>query len=162
MPYPEVSVIRILEVNRAQAARASSGRAAETMLSRNDVSSREELKIEVADMRGLTRCRWQPQHLIEIAVEQRSIPANRNHLSAHDSRDRGWIKGINQSLHVQLILLRLDKVFKKSTDWHIRDGEKTVELDAVLCAEKLAVLLLERSLIGWERGANRIEDECQR
>ena len=49
----------------------------------------------------------QIEHLVEVAVVERAVPADRERVAAHDAGGRGGVEGVDEALQVGLEVARL-------------------------------------------------------
>jgi hypothetical protein len=78
---------------------------------------------------------------VEVAVIKRAIPSHAELAAAHQAVHRVRIKRFPKKLHVPLSLISPDQVCLKSSQRHIRDGEKVSERDFKPLAQLAAVIL---------------------
>ncbi len=132
------------------------------MVARGDLAPIELRRIKVADMSGRAMVHRQIEHLVEVAVVQRAIPAHGDRVAAHDTGRGSRIEGVGQSFHILFVVAALHQKFKKPADRHIGDRIEMVELDTMASPEFFSKLRLDRLLLGREKRAYRIAHEIQR
>ena len=59
------------------------------------------------------------EHLVEVAVVERPVPADRDRVAAHEPRDRRRVEGRHQPLHVLLEVAALDEPVEEAVDRHV-------------------------------------------
>ena len=98
---------------RSLTAGSRSGRTAKAV-----VRSRDRFSLELGQIRDLpdaarSSAQWQIQHLVEIAVVQAAVVANRNQPTAHQPRDRIRIEMVDKA--GENIFGTIDQTVKKYT-----------------------------------------------
>jgi len=132
------------------------------MVVRDNLTLRELNRVEVADISGRALAHRQIQHLVEVAIVESSIPADRDGVAAHHAGGGSRIEGVGQSLHILLVIAALHEKLKKPADRHVGDRIEVVERNAVPGQEFFPELRFDGLLLGWEKGACRIVDEIER
>src|SRR5678815_3945312 len=127
---------------------ARAGGAAVTMIAGDDGPPLQVGQIEIADVTWRARANGKIEHLIEIAVIERAVPANRQRVAAHHAGGGGRIERLSQPLHVPLIVSALDEELQKAADRHVRDRVEMIEFNAVFGAQFLAELRFDGVLFG--------------
>src|SRR5260221_9685114 len=90
--------------DRAPAARARAGRAAEAVLARTHGPAGEPAQVEVEDARGLARLQAQLEHLVEVAVVEPPVVADADQGAAHEAGQGGRVERGLQARHVRLVV----------------------------------------------------------
>ena len=67
--------------------------------------------------------------MIEIAVVQPTVPTYGDGIGAHYVFNRGRIIGLNQGIHIILVIIGCDEVVQEPRNGQIGDGKKIVEVD---------------------------------
>ena len=129
------------------------------MIARDDRTVLQLPQMKIANMPWCVRTDRQVQHLIEVAVVEASVPADRQGIAAHDAGGRGGIKRIGEPLHVRLVVSTLNQKLQKPADRHVRDGIEVVEFNVVLAAQLSTELQFNRVLFGGQECAHGIVDE---
>ena len=130
------------------------------MIACHDSAVLQVPQVKGADVRG-TICHRKIQHLVKVAIIQRTVPANGQRITTHDASSRCRIKGVCEPFHVPLIIAGLQQEFEKPTDWHIGNGVEMVKLHAMLGVKLFSKLRFDRFLFGWQKRAYGIVDEIQ-
>jgi hypothetical protein len=119
----------------------------------------KERRIKVPNVLGRVETYGQSEHLIEVAVVKSAVPSNRDGVSAHHSGGRDGIKGIDQPLHITLIVPAGKKKLQKAPDGHVSDGEKVVEHHTMTPLEFAPELRLDSLLFGGQERSHRVMDQ---
>ena len=83
---------------------ARAGRTAIAMLIQDNLPSGQFFEIKIPNVTGRARFNLEFQHLIEITVIEAAFPTHRNHISAHEAGKGCRVEGMDQGLHVLLVL----------------------------------------------------------
>ncbi len=102
---------------------------------------------------------WKAEGEVEVAVVKRAIPSDADLMPAHQTGQRIWIKGFSEKSEVISLLPQVGQMCSKSSQGHIRDGEKTGEGDAKASAHFTAVILFKNGLGRGQKGTSRIIDK---
>jgi hypothetical protein len=73
----------------------------------------------------------QVEHLVEVAVVQRAVVANRERVAAHHPAGRGGVERRHQPLHVGVERAALLQELQEARDGHVGDRVERAELDVV-------------------------------
>ena len=101
------------------------------MVARYDLTPMELGRVKMSDVRWCPVVKWQIEHLVEVAIVEGPVPSDREGVAAHDTGRSCGIKGVDQPLHVALVIAALDEKFEEPADRHVGDRIETVELDAM-------------------------------
>ena len=75
------------------------------MIAGNDLAANQFFHIKKSYVIRGTVVRAEPEHLVEIAVIQVPIPADREGCSAHHALKGSWIEGVNEVFHIVLVVV---------------------------------------------------------
>ena len=103
----------------------------------------------------------QLEHLVEVAVEERAIPADGERVPAHHPGDGRGVEGLHQALHVALEIARALEPLQVAADGHVRDRVQRVEAHALTTQELTPPLGLHARLWWRQERARRIGDQHQ-
>ena len=131
------------------------------MPARHDGTSRESIRIEVSNVSRPASRDPEIEHLVEVAIEEATVPADREHRPTHQTRDGLGIECDDQLIEVLFNPARRVEVFKEPADRHVRDREEPVELDPKPFSKFPAEIGFERGLIGRQRGTDRVINQVQ-
>jgi hypothetical protein len=148
------------------ATRASrAGRTAITVVARDDdavLQTDESGWSHIADMANRLIGHRQIEHLIEVAIVDAAVPADRERVPAHDAGRRGRIKRVGQALHIALIIPTLEQEFQEAADWHIGNRIEMIEADAIVTQEFSPKLRFNGLLFRRQKCPHRIVHQIQR
>src|SRR5207237_8187129 len=142
--------------------RARARRATDTMISSHYFAILDLLGIDVPKKK---RAAIFPLHfklLIEITIANFPSPADANGVATHQTINRGWIKILDQQLHVLLQFVVVSQIGGKTRDRQIGDGVKVVEDDAEMLAQFVFVIGFELGLGRRQKRTDWIVDQVQR
>ena len=122
------------------------------MLAGDDAAAGERAGVEVADVGGRAVIDAKLKHLVEIAVVERPVPADREVRPAHDDVGRLRVERVHEQVHVPLQAAGPLDVLEEAADRHVRDREQPVEHDPVPHLQLAPVVALERGLVAGEEG----------
>ena len=128
------------------------------MVTRTDCAGDQCIKIKTIDMFGDTMINRHFKHLIEIAIINLPIPTNADQIPAHHTFDCQWIKGIQQSLHILLVIIATLQEVEKTTNGHICNCEETVELNTETFIEFFFCILLR---VQFAQGEGMLQQDCK-
>ena len=77
---------------------------------------RQSFRRDVPKVQILPVPKLHPQHLIEIAVKDLSLPANIDGAAAHESSDRGGVEAVGQQFHVGIPMSSLPEIRRETRD----------------------------------------------
>ena len=100
--------------------------------------------------------------LVEIAIVNLTPPSDTDRVPAHQAVDRRGIEGVNENLHVIVVLPVMPQVGRKPGDGQIGDGKETVEFDPKGATEFPLVVRLEARLVPGKEGPIGVVNEVQR
>ena len=132
------------------------------MLTCHDSASCERFVIEVPDTFGHSRFEADLQHLVEVAVEESSLPIDRKCRPAHQLVHCGRIESLDEFLHVGFVLAGFQQVVQKTADRHVRDRIQPREDHVIPCPKFAVVGVLQLSLKWRQHWSDRIVDKGER
>jgi len=92
----------------------------------------------------------QVEHLIEVAVVQPAVPADREGRQAHQPRDGHWVERVDEDLEIAIQFTRSQKVLEEPVDRHVSDRVESGELEAISGSQLASVGGFERGLVGGQ------------
>ena len=69
----------------------------------------------------------QLEHLVEVAVVERAVPADRQRVPAHEAGDGRRVEALRQELHVAGQVAALDQPLEEPVDRHVGERDEPVE-----------------------------------
>src|ERR1051326_4995833 len=102
------------------------------------------------------------EHLVEVAVEDFTAPADIDRVAAHQTVHGGGVEGFLEQKHVITKLIGMAQIRGKSRDGQVGDGVKAVEDDTEMLLQLALVIGFQLSLRTGKKGAVWIIDEVQR
>src|SRR5262245_25752630 len=103
-----------------------------------------------------------PELLIKIAIVNFSTPADAYGVAAHEPLDGGWIKRLDQKLHVLIELIIVAQVSRKAPDRKVRERVKPIEHNSEMLLQLAFVTGFELSLRRRQKRGYRLVNEMQR
>jgi hypothetical protein len=101
------------------------------------------------------------EHLVEVAVVQPAVVADRERAAAHHARRRRRVEGVDERRHVlDRLAARLEEL-EEARDRHVGDRVQAVEDDAEAALHLALVPRLERRLIAGQEGTHRVRHQVQ-
>src|SRR5262245_33827074 len=104
---------------RAAARRAGAGGAAVAVVAGDDAAAFEARRVEVAHVRRRAVVERQVEHLVEVAVVQAAVPADRQRVAAHHAGGRRRVEGLDEAPHVRLVVPRIAQELEEAADRHV-------------------------------------------
>ena len=125
------------------------------MLPGNDAALVKPVVNKVANVDRSAERDRQVQHLIEVAIVEHAVPTDRQRIAAHHAGGGGRVVGLDELLHVAIVVVGSEQELEETADRHVRDRVERVEHDSV-ANEKLA------PEIGFDRGLRRGQERAHR
>ena len=122
------------------------------------------MRQQVAQVRasGAAERRRQPQHLVEIAVVEPSLPIDAEQRAAHHGVQVGGHAGVLEQLQVGSEPALADEGAAEALDRHVGEHEEVAELDAEVRAQLAPVVGLQRRLRRRQHRPLRVVDQVER
>src|SRR3982074_2442211 len=108
-----------LRDNRPAAGRAGASGAAEAVIARHDFATVDLIRIDIPQEHRLAIFPLHVELLIKIAIVNFAAPADADRVTAHQTFDCGWIKRINEQLHVFVKLVVVPQIRGEARDRQI-------------------------------------------
>jgi len=127
----------------------------------DDLAMLELSRVEVSDMGRHAMVNRKVEHLVEVAIVQSAIPANREGRAAHHTGGSSGVERIDQPRHVLVVVPTLDEKLQEPADRHVGNRVESVEFDAVTGAEFLLELGFNGLLLRRQECSHRIVNKIQ-
>jgi hypothetical protein len=101
------------------------------MGTRRDPAPFQPGQIEILDVTGGSVVTAPPQHLIEVAIGEVSVPAHGKGGPTHDGTGGRWIEGGHQPAEVLVQQAAFLEESAEAADRHVGDRQESVESDSV-------------------------------
>src|ERR1700747_872908 len=123
-----------------------------------DVVANEFGGHQIADMQWfpVPSERRKIEHLIEIAIVEKSAPVDGNQVSTHDPIEILFTMRPAQQAHIAIKLALRYQDRPEALNWHVGERVEMIELDPVLLAENAFVIGFKLGLSGRQRSPLRI------
>ena len=109
----------------------------------------------------ISAANWHLQHLVEITVEDRSVPANRQQRATHHMACGDRVETVSQQTHVVIQLSLLEQKTGVALDRNVGNRQQMVELNAKPFSKFVFVVRLELGLIGRQRWTRWVEHQIK-
>src|SRR5688572_31991460 len=102
----------------------------------------------------------QVEHLVEITVIDRPIPANADKTATHHLVQRDSVEVSFQQFPIAFVLAAQLEMRRIACDRHIREAKQLIEHDAEFFPQDIFIVLFEL-LLGWRSEERRVGKECR-
>ena len=109
----------------------------------------------------LSAAEWYFEHLVEIAIVEAPVPSDADQGATHQRVHRRRIEVIHQQAHILRVIAAGSELMRKSRDWHVGDGQQTIERDAEVGEQFGSVACFEFRLWRRQRCAEWVVDEIE-
>ena len=111
-------------------------------------------------MDAIVSTRRQLEHLVKIAIVNKTTPVDAQKPAAHHAFEILLFVSVDQDTHVSVELTGTCQFVPKPVNRHIGEGQKSVEANPE-AAEFTFVIGFQRLGIGWQAGTHGIVNEVQ-
>src|SRR6266576_5126681 len=101
------------------------------------------------------------KHLVEVAVIDRSVPADADQIAAHNLIQSCAVEVAFEQFSVAVVFAAQLEMSRVARNGHVGEAIKTIERDAELLAENLFIVLFELVLPRRQMGADGIVNQVQ-
>jgi len=131
------------------------------VLTGGDGLSGERIESRDTPDSGLLTWAGHLKHLIEITIEQVSVPTDADQVSTHQI---GYSAGVEFAVEQIKIIVEFAltlKIASKSVNRHVGDREQRIEDDSVIVKQSSFVFGFEVRLTGWEERSSGVVDQIE-